>query len=370
MERVETSSPILIKKGCECQNMSSYHSNFTFSNKNSKDFGWIIASIEPDDGEMDSGLSQEQIYTDSPRRTRRFLYGTKYDSTPIVKITVLKCNGSDFTVKECRDAYRWLTGNPRASWLSLYCGDELQYQFLGTVQDVKPYKLDARTIALSLYFESISPWAYSPLQIFTCEFGQKLSINDGLLQNSDDPSLLKVDESGVIYNDPTLSITNEGDVYIDNSVVIPMDNQTDDLYTYVNLDVKFTNISSDYLSIKNTTTGEETVIKNMKANEEIILDANQFISSSIPNKIFGDTFNFVWPRLVPGINNIVISGSGKGNLEFSYRHPIKIGDCAMNVLEQIENSDCCTGGSGNPENQGSCYVDERALHEILNEILT
>lgn len=342
--------------------MSSYHSSFTFLNKNSRNyFGWIVASIEPDDGEMDSGLSQEQIYADSSRRTRRFLYGTKYDSTPVVKITVVKCNGDDFTIKECREAYKWLTGNPNANWLSLYCGDELQYEFLGTIQDVKPYKLDARTIALSIYFESISPWAYSPLQTFECSFGQKLSVADGALYNSESQSLLQVNENGIIYNSPTLDVTDDGTAYIDNSVVVSIDNQTDDLYTYIGLDTVFTNENSSYLSIKNATTGEETILKNMSANEVVTFDANQFISSSVPNKVFGNTFNFVWPRLVPGINDVIISGAGKGHIKFAYRYPIKIGDCAMDVLEAIESAGC--GATV------SCDVDEQALYAMLNEVL-
>ena len=44
------------------KNVSSYHSSFSYLDKNSKnDFGWIIAAFDPDNGEMDSYLSQEQI---------------------------------------------------------------------------------------------------------------------------------------------------------------------------------------------------------------------------------------------------------------------------------------------------------------------
>jgi hypothetical protein len=51
----------------------------------------------------------------------------------------------------------------------------------------------------------------------------------------------------------------------------------------------------------------------------------------VPNKIFGDTFNFVWPRLVPGVNELVVSTNGNGYLDLSYRYPIKIGDCTMDI---------------------------------------
>lgn len=356
--------------------MSSYYPSFSYLNKNSQnDFGWIVASLDPDNGEQDSGLSVEQIYTDSYRGTKRILYGARYNTTPIIKITLVKCNGSDFTVKECRDAYRWLTGNPSASWLDLCVGDEVQYSFLVTIQDLKQYKLDARTVALTIYAESISPWAYSSLQTYNCSFGQVLAVEDGVLYNEEDETSLNVDDNGVLYNSTeTLSITDNGTTYIDNSVVLTIDNETDDLYTPIYLNTVFTNNNSDYISIKNTTTGEETIITNMVANEIIKLSAEQFVISDVPGKIFGNTFNFVWPRLVPGVNELVIDGSGSGHLEFTYRYPIKIGDCAMNVLDTISDSDCgCASSDSNSSSStGSncnCTVDEQALQAILNEIL-
>ena len=349
--------------------MSSYHSSFTYLNKNSrKDFGWIVVSLDPDNGEVDSGLSQEQIYADSYRGTKRLLYGTKYNSTPIVKITVVKCNGTDFTKSECRDAYRWLTGNRSANWFSLYVGGEMQYEFLGTVQDVKQYKLDARVVALTIYFESISPWAYSTLQTFECSFGQRLFVEDGILYGENDSTFIKTNDNDVLYSSgENISIDDSGTIYLDSSVRISIDNQTDELYEYIGLDTVFTNQNSDYLSIKNTTINEETIVTNMSVNEVITLDAGQFISSDVPNKIFGNNFNFIWPKLAPGINELIVSGSGSGSIVFAYRYPIKIGDCAIDILDVMNDLDCDCGNNDN--NGDSHYIDEQALYETLNEIL-
>lgn len=330
--------------------MSSYHSNFSYLNKNSKDdFGWLIVHFEADQGEMDSGLSQEQVYADMYNGKRRLLYGTKYNSTASIKITVIKQNQSDFSVAECRDAYRWLTGNPMASWLQLYAGDKLQYEFLCTVQDVKPQKLDARTVGLNIYFESTSPWAYSPPQTIQCSFGQGLSvIDDGVLTKGDD-TLLNITSQGVLYNGieggaGLFQIESDGTIYVDNSIRLQIDNKSDDLYTYITLNTTFINHDSDYLSIENITLNETTLITNMNINETIKFDSEQFIISDIPNKIFSNNFNFVWPRLAPGINEFVISGTGSGRIEFTYRYPIKIGDCAIDVY--IPNDDAC----GCPDN--------------------
>lgn len=350
--------------------MSSYHNSFNYLNKNSKnDFGWMIIAFDPDNGEMDSYLSQEQIYTDSYRRTKRILYGTRYDTVPTIKISVVKCNFSDFSVEECRSAYRWLTGNPQASWLDLYVGDALQYSFLGTIQDVKPHKLDARTVGFTIYFESISPWAYSPIQTFTSSFDQTLSVDDGVLYNTIDESLLKIDANGVLYNQAdSLRLFNDGVVGINDMTELTIYNQTDDLYTPVYLNTVFTNNNSDFLSIVNTTTGEETKITDIRRNEVVVLSSEQFITSDVPNKIFGNSFNFVWPRLVPGTNQLVINGSGRGALEFTYRYPIKIGDCAIdtNIYADDYNCDCLESETGH---SGDCSVDSEALQEILNTIL-
>lgn len=310
--------------------MSSYHSSFKFLNKSSIDEGWLIVAFDADNGETDSHLNQEQIYTDSYNGSRRILYGTRWTEVANIRISVIKKDGSDFSMDECRKAYRWLTGNPKANWLDLYVGEELTYSILCTVQNVKPYKLDARTVGLNIYFESISPWAYSPVQSFSCSFDQKLLVSNGVLNN--DSSNFNVDEDGVIYNNTeTMRVDNNGTLYIDNSVSLQTNNQTDDLYTPIYLNIIFRNNTSDYLSIKNTTTNEETIITGMSQNEVITINAGQFIISDIPGKIFGNDFNFVWPKLAPGLNEFIISGSGVGSINFTYRYPIKIGDCAIDV---------------------------------------
>lgn len=319
--------------------MSSYHSSFKYLEKDSQtDFKWLIVHFEADNGETESYLSREQVYTESYDGRKRNLYGTKWNAVAQVKITVIKQNGKDFSVDDCRSAYSWLTSRKTASWLDLYAGEVHQYSFLGTVSDVKPQKLDARTVGLNIYFDSISPWAYSSLQTERCSFGQALAVNnDGVLyKGSEEDQLLDITENGYLFNgtegsSSVFNIEDTGVLYIDNSVKLKIDNCTDDLYTYIYLDSVFTNKTSDSVHIKNVTLDEETVITGISENEVITISSSQFISSDIPNKIFGNNFNFVWPRLRSGVNEFVISGPGIGSIEFTYRYPIKIGDCVINV---------------------------------------
>ena len=117
-------------------------------------------------------------------------------------------------------------------------------------------------------------------------------------------------------------------------------NQSDDLYTLTNLDILYKNHTSTSLIIENRSLDKQTIITGIEPEEVITLSAGQFIISDKPKKIFGDNFNFIWPQLQPGINKLHIDGSGKGSVEFSYRYPIKIGDCAINIDDLGVNPMC------------------------------
>lgn len=338
--------------------MASYHSSFEYLGKNSLDEGFIICAFEPDDGLVDSFLSMEQVYTDSYDNTKRFLYGTKYDSVATINITIIKADGSDISVEDNRKIFRWLTGCRKASWLDLHEGDMLKYSFYCTTQNIQQYKLDSRVIGFTITFESIHPWAWSALQevnfyvgadamemdsgglVYKSVNAQKFGFSEGVLYNAVGTPF-KIDDNGVIYND----------VKIDHVV----DNQTDDLYTYINLDVEYksaSNGNNNAITISNLSTNETTEVSNIGANEMVALNAGQFIvsysydkttdtvSGQNINKIFGNAFNFIWPRLQPGSNQLEIQSVGRCNLKLSYRYPIKIGDCAIDV-DKIDYSKIC-----------------------------
>ena len=329
--------------------MASYHSSFKYLDKNSLDEGFIICAFEQDDGLVDSFLSMEQVYTDSYDRTKRFLYGTKYDSVATINITIIKSDGSAISVEDNRKVFRWLTGYKKASWLDLYEKDVLKYSFYCTLQNIQQYKLDARVIGFTITFESVHPWAWSAPQRYNCYFDDhavEIDSNGVLFKSIDSPNFGF--SKGVAYNDTgsnivQFNIDDKGVVYNSEKAFLNINNQTDDLYTYMNLNMEYNNVGghdSNSISINNLTLQEETVISGMKANETVLLNEGQFIISDIPNKIFGDTFNFVWPRLIHGMNRFEITGMGKGYLHFSYRHPIKIGDCAIDVANIDYNTLC------------------------------
>lgn len=335
--------------------MSSYHSSFTYLNKNSSGEGLIIASFEPDSGFVDTFLGMDQITTNSYDGVKKHFYGNKYNSSAEISITLVKPDGSDFSMLENRQLLRWLTGSRRASWLDLYVGDSLVYSFYGNVTACQQQKLDARVIGIQITFTSIHPWAWSAPQFFNCYVGEKI-INidsDGVMYKTyDEFEYFGMTDDGVIYNSSnnenfTFSIdniNNEHIVYCDSSINLEIDNQSDDLYSLTNLDIVYQNIDSTSLIIRNPSLEiEETKITGISQGEVINLSAGQFIiSKTFPDKIFGDDFNFVWPKLRPGTNSICIDGDGKGYAQFTYRYPIKIGDCAIDI-ENLGINPICEG---------------------------
>lgn len=362
--------------------MSSYHTNFTYKDLNSHtDKSLIVVAFDPDNGFTETFLSMEPIYTDSAFGTQRIDYGAKYNSVATFTITVIKEDCTEFTVAENRDILKWLTGSRKNSWLDLYVGDRIDYSFFGRVTNVQQRKLDSKVIGLKIEFTSIHPWAWSQPKSFDCNIGQGAVLvgSDGVIYREDvDEPYYIIDDDGVIYTGTeqlpvSLSIDNNGWSYSDEKIEFNEDNLSDDLYTYTNLDILYENLvgaTSNARSLTNASSwveirisnedgsfNETTRIDSISDKEIISLSANQFIISDIPNKIFGDTFNFVWPRLAPGKNNIVIEGAGKARVTFTYRHPMKVGDCAININEIIDEI-------------GECYiVDYDELMEMLEAVL-
>lgn len=269
--------------------MSSYHNKFIYKGVSNQDKNLIITSFAPDAENTDSFLGMDAIYTDKYDGSTRYDYGAKYNSVAKFSITLIKADYSDFTVDQFRDVARWLTGSKLTSWLDLYRRnangtDQLSYSFLCRCIDLEHYKMDSRTIGIIATFESIAPWAYSPVQT------------------------------------DTISIKSQG-----TSVTIQ--NNSDELYSYIYPQIVFQNSTGNSLSILNQQTSETTQILNLAANETVTMTSNQILLSDVPNKIFGDDFNFVWLKFIPGENNLVMKGDG--TITLSYRCPIKIGDCAM-----------------------------------------
>lgn len=332
--------------------MSSYYPSFSYTSPNGvrynsfKDKNLIVVHFESgDSGEVDTFLGMEPVYSDNAYGTRRFDYGARYKDVAVIRISVMKPNGEDFSVSEVRDFLRWTSGSRKITCLDLsdiiQDGDEIkevvQYSFFGRITSIYQQKLDSRTVGFVIEHTSISPYAYSPVYTTMCSFKQVLSVDDDGALYDIRYNELPYDEEkdAVVSASVAFSVADSDVVHIDNSTHIRIKNETDDLSDYVYLDTIFNSDTSDHLIIKNKTLYDQsdskdglTEIAGVHNGETISLGSGQFITSS-SGRMIGNDFNFVWPKLIPGDNHLIVGGSGEGSVGFTYRHPIKIGDCAI-----------------------------------------
>ena len=312
--------------------MSVYHPSFNFLNKNSyDDFNLIVSHFDGDQGESDTWLGMDPIYSDSADGTRRIDYGAKFNSVATPKITVIKADGTDFTVQEVRQFLKWTTGSRKNSYLEL-CEREddkwvSKFRLLGRTTKAYQQKLDARTIGLIIEFTTVSPFAYSP--VISCEYE------------------------------------------INGTKEIIIDHDTDDLDTLIGIDVSFNNIGGNSFVMYNALLDERTEVKNLVANETITLNSNGFIKSDKPGRIFGNDFNYVFPRFGYGADVFNVTGHGVIKLEYMYF--IKIGDYAIDVDVSSGGTSCggpIPGGSGNSGGGGTVVVKEILWSKIVNRPTT
>lgn len=270
--------------------LAIYHPKIRFHGQTNYDLELIVGSFNPDDGESDSYLDMEPVYTDSYDGIMRTDYGAKYKSVATPSITFMEVDGADIYPDKVRRTLRWLTGSRKNAWMDICDKDgEIVCSYLGRFTDVKLQKMDARVIGIIAYFTSVSPWAYSKLQ------------------------------SPVVVN-------------INGETEFAIDNLSDDLYSYVYPKVSFKNQSNGAsLVIKNSTLNNETIFKNLQQGEVVTIDNNFIAYSDNSARVFDDDFNFVFPALTPGTNRFFANGVGTLTLEF--RYPMKVADGLLNEYD-------------------------------------
>ena len=284
-----------------------------------KDYNLLITSFEPGEGFSDTFLSVDNISDDYYDGTKKFNYGVRYNTSAEIQITLIKGDKSDFSLKEFRECAKWLTGAKIDSWLDMYVGDKIVYAFLGKFINLEHYKLDGRIIGIKATFASVSPWAWSEPIGITLAIDQSMALTsvgeikdqvtgeqeteNGILKKrarseDEDVEPFGIDENGILYansSDPQSSfkIDKHGVIYFDTSITRNINNESDDLYTYIYFDFEYENISSNFVTIENTTLDEKTEIYNIRPHEVISVSSKQFIlSSDETRKVFGNDFNF------------------------------------------------------------------------------
>jgi hypothetical protein len=266
--------------------LAIYHPKIRFRNQTNYDLELVVSTFNPDNGAVDSYLDMEPVFTDSYDGTMRTDYGAKYKSVATPSVTFVEVDGSDIGPYKVRNTLRWLTGSRSNAWMDVCDKDgDVVYSYLGRFTNVQLQKMDARVIGIAATFTAVSPWAYS--KVYPIE----------------------------------IKIVGETEFAIDN--------QSDDIYSYIYPKVTFQNSSNNgSLLIKNKSLNNETKFEKLQQDETVTIDSNFVVYSTNDKRIFDNDFNFIFPTLLPGTN--YFSANGTGTLKIEFRYPMKVADGLLN----------------------------------------
>ena len=346
-------------------------------------------AFDTDNGATDTFLNREAIMSESYSGTFRRVHSYKHTDVFAPTITFIKNNFEEFTELENRKIISWLTSKHTASWLTVYRDDSevISYELLGGFTNIEQYKLtNGSIVGYICTFESVSPYAYSPLKVSTHTINTPTTITlqcntddyeslvypkitvcekDSVVVNIDSElarDIFKNDNyiSGTVYHCDgtyywrsgeehratswsssttyyTRAYNSSTSTYVYTQVSIPdsdtfekYDGLTDEKTLYTLPVTSYTNasntsgITTTSVSITNETLGVKTYIKGNTRNEDIIIDgANKLITTQNPLRVIGDDYSWNWLPLVAGENQIKIIGNCTVTLE--WREPIKCG---------------------------------------------
>lgn len=334
--------------------MAIYHPKISFHGQTNYDLELIVSTFNPDNGEVDSYLDMEPVYTDSYDGTIRTDYGAKYKSVATPSITFIEVNGSDINPYKVRNVLRWLTGSRKNSWMDVCDKDgEIVCSYLGRFTDVKLQKEDARVIGIVAYFTSVSPWAYSKVQspVVVNVNGETEFAIDNLsddlysyvypkvsFKNGKNQNRFSITNSTIVEGNAIEHFIGDGEkkeykldnyFYNDGSVTIDGNKIIQYKYNKDTGNIEFDIAPSRGSLIEiNSKIRNRASFSNLQQEEVITIDNNFVVYSDNDKRIFDDDFNFVFPRLIPGTNRFFADGVGLLTLEF--RYPMKVADGLLN----------------------------------------
>ena len=324
-----------------------------YAGYSSQDFDLICdLSFDSDDGETSTYLSREAVASETYRGDFKRVSSYKYSEVLAPTITFIDKDFGEFDFERHRKILKWLTSKDTASFMTVYHDDShvVSYEILGAFIDIQTYKNgNGRVIGIVATFESISPWAFSPLQ----------TILEKDVSDPDDNKItinLETDDSTPVY--PRITIKQNSDtniIQIDSGMVEDDERwvegsvfQHENTYYWIGSDgVKYNEsdntsdiettsvyIANIYTDGKGNISEFNTLVKRNIKGERVVLDgANRVVSSfiiddsgkeTINNKIFGDNFDFNWIPLYEGRNELSFIGNCVVTIE--YRYPIKCGE--------------------------------------------
>ena len=267
--------------------MNLFGEDMIIGNFKLSDYGLVLASFEDSSNtEDDLGMNHDTIEEYIGENPVPVYIGAKYSEKLRPTATIIKnpCIMQDlyFTEHECRTILRELTGFYGYKKMQIYSNEmnEMLY-FNVRINSVQYKKVAGKITGIIFEMECDSQFAWSK------EFNYTYKVSVG--------------------------------------TILSFYNISDDLNNYLKPTVKITAFSNiEQLEIVNLTDNNwTTVLKNISANEVIIMDSkNEILESSLDRLVLND-FNMHFIRFVSGINKIQVNSDVMLNISFVY--PRKVG---------------------------------------------
>lgn len=282
-----------------------------FNNYSSVDFPTFTLltclSFDNTTGESNTFLTRGAVASESVDGRFKNTSHYKYTENLTLKITFIKEGYGDFSLDEARKVLAWLTSKDTPSFLDVYddiYSEVILYSVLGGFTNIQSYKLGSgRVVGFVADFESISPFAYSPINTFKRTITAPTTFT------------ITCDNDDTAYVYPRITVKHKDtSVIITNTIIRP---KTDLL----------TGVTENNIQVFTT------AVRNSGVDETVIIDgANKLIySETNPNRIFGTDFGtndirdqWVWLPLADGENTLAVTGNCDLTLE--WREVRKIGE--------------------------------------------
>jgi phage-related protein len=239
----------------------------------------------PDGAESESpaGSSVEPIIEEDLRRPVPYLLGVRY--TPVLAFDIALYSPDELDAKFTQLALRWLTGNATYKKLQIVQDDLSDIYFNCLITNTRIHRVGNKIHGLRFHVACDSQWAWG--------FDQ-----------------YKLYNYAVAPLHTAFSIYNQSD-------------HAEYLFPLVTFKM---NSSGGAFNLRNNSddTNRLITVSGLSANETITIDNDLKIITSSLNLNRVGNFNKKWIRLVPGTNNLVVTGS-ISSLRFDYKLPRKIG---------------------------------------------
>ena len=313
-----------------------------YNTYSSRDFDLLCElSFEGDSGDVSTFLSREAVASDTHKGEFKRVHGYKHTEVLAPTITFIDKNFGDFSLERQRRILKWLTSNSTPSFLTVYHDDSevVSYEILGAFTEINTHKMgNGRVVGFTAVFESISPFAFSPLRTFTKDVSNPADNALTFSVENDNAQSLIYPRITIQQNSAT-SVVEVLEAMTRDNVVEGTVYHCNDTSKYYWLDSERTlhesstnsaGFETTSVSIvnrdSNGTIMSKTAVKHNNKGETVVIDgANKVVSSSrTSGRVFGDDFDFKWIGLHEGTNTISVIGNCVITIE--YREPIKCGE--------------------------------------------